>query len=171
MGRAISKLGIWLLLVYFTWFGTPRLSPGGEYSVFDMLGVASLPFVAVNVSRNCSCPILFFLFGCLGMLPFSCLLLEEWTRYPQYKEPILAAIILRACIPIVGVGFLCRTLAVHWPTSPSPEDDGHCKGCGYNLTGIVSGICPECGALIASSKENGGRIQNIDVRPTYDPPG
>jgi hypothetical protein len=23
---------------------------------------------------------------------------------------------------------------------------GHCRGCGYNLTGIESGRCPECGA-------------------------
>jgi predicted amidophosphoribosyltransferase len=22
---------------------------------------------------------------------------------------------------------------------------GHCQSCGYNLTGNVSGICPECG--------------------------
>lgn len=27
-----------------------------------------------------------------------------------------------------------------WPKSPKP---GHC-GCGYNLTGNVSGVCPEC---------------------------
>ena len=27
---------------------------------------------------------------------------------------------------------------------------GHCQKCGYNLTGNVSGICPECGAKIAA---------------------
>ena len=26
---------------------------------------------------------------------------------------------------------------------------GHCQECGYNLTGNVSGVCPECGAKIA----------------------
>lgn len=25
---------------------------------------------------------------------------------------------------------------------------GHCVGCGYNLTGNVSGVCPECGKAI-----------------------
>jgi hypothetical protein len=25
---------------------------------------------------------------------------------------------------------------------------GHCQCCGYNLTGNVSGVCPECGAEI-----------------------
>lgn len=26
-----------------------------------------------------------------------------------------------------------------------PDDAGHCSGCGYDLTGNVSGVCPECG--------------------------
>ena len=29
---------------------------------------------------------------------------------------------------------------------------GHCVHCGYNLTGNVSGVCPECGTAVASSK-------------------
>ncbi len=29
-----------------------------------------------------------------------------------------------------------------------PQPRGHCAGCGYNLTGNVSGICPECGTPI-----------------------
>lgn len=24
--------------------------------------------------------------------------------------------------------------------------EGHCRCCGYNLTGSTSGVCPECGA-------------------------
>jgi hypothetical protein len=31
------------------------------------------------------------------------------------------------------------------PTAPFPP--GHCRRCGYNLTGNVSGACPECGAV------------------------
>jgi hypothetical protein len=31
---------------------------------------------------------------------------------------------------------------------------GHCRQCGYNLTGNVSGICPECGTRF---REAGGR--------------
>lgn len=30
----------------------------------------------------------------------------------------------------------------------NPADVKRCRECGYNLTGNVSGICPECGALI-----------------------
>lgn len=28
---------------------------------------------------------------------------------------------------------------------------GHCRSCGYNLTGNVSGVCPECGKTIGKS--------------------
>ena len=29
------------------------------------------------------------------------------------------------------------------------EDDGiHCRSCGYNLAGNVSGVCPECGSAV-----------------------
>lgn len=30
---------------------------------------------------------------------------------------------------------------------------GHCKNCGYNLTGNMSGVCPECGSRISSLNE------------------
>ena len=29
------------------------------------------------------------------------------------------------------------------------RESGHCTRCGYNLTGNVSGVCPECGLAIA----------------------
>ena len=30
--------------------------------------------------------------------------------------------------------------------------DGHCASCGYNLTGNVTGICPECGAAVREAR-------------------
>lgn len=29
---------------------------------------------------------------------------------------------------------------------------GHCRACGYNLTGDVSGVCPECGGRITDAE-------------------
>ncbi len=36
------------------------------------------------------------------------------------------------------------TAYLFWPDSRCPPE-GHCQSCGYNLTGNVSGVCPECG--------------------------
>ena len=34
-------------------------------------------------------------------------------------------------------------------------DTRHCGRCGYDLTGNVSGICPECGKVIREEKQSG----------------
>lgn len=39
--------------------------------------------------------------------------------------------------------------AVQWASHPI---QGHCEKCDYNLTGNVSGTCPECGTLIILDK-------------------
>ncbi len=36
-----------------------------------------------------------------------------------------------------------------------PIPAGHSTACGYNLTGNVSGICPECGRPISAAAPNG----------------
>ncbi len=33
---------------------------------------------------------------------------------------------------------------------------GYCKKCGYDLTGNVSGICPECGTPVKAGKPQSG---------------
>jgi predicted Zn-ribbon and HTH transcriptional regulator len=34
------------------------------------------------------------------------------------------------------------------------SEPGQCRNCGYNLTGNVSGICPECGTAVAARKQS-----------------
>jgi hypothetical protein len=34
---------------------------------------------------------------------------------------------------------------------------GCCQGCGYNLTGNVSGICPECGTQVSEAEKGAAR--------------
>ncbi len=47
--------------------------------------------------------------------------------------------------------FACPTAWLFFRDRRCPPP-GHCKTCGYNLTGNLSGICPECGARINSSE-------------------
>jgi hypothetical protein len=44
---------------------------------------------------------------------------------------------------VLGVPFL-----VARRDTANRRQPGHCKDCGYNLTGNVSGVCPECGTEI-----------------------
>ena len=45
---------------------------------------------------------------------------------------------------ILAALILARWLRfLYWLNAPGPKP-GHCS-CGYNLTGNVSGVCPECG--------------------------
>ena len=153
MGTAIAKLGLWLMVVWAITFGQSRIhNGGGTISIFDICALGSLPFVAAHLSKVCGYPLMFLIFGCVGAIPFATLLLDDWGRYSWFSdESVLAAILFRACVPVVGMGLLCRALAVHWPDFSEPIDDGHCKVCDYNLTGNVSGICPECGTAISKT--------------------
>ena len=62
--------------------------------------------------------------------------LDKWTEFS------LLAVLLLVAIP---------TLLV-WRFVPKfPR--GHCRRCGYNLTGLTEARCPECGAGFASDRE------------------
>jgi hypothetical protein len=43
-----------------------------------------------------------------------------------------------------------------WRRWHQPLGPGHCQACGYNLTGNVSGVCPECGGVVRGTVEGTG---------------
>ena len=51
-------------------------------------------------------------------------------------------------IPIGALGAIALSLAVALIPSRKPRAPNQCDSCGYDLTGNVSGICPECGTPI-----------------------
>ncbi len=68
------------------------------------------------------------------------------TAPNELRGPLLLAPILlifgTSFVGAVLVGFWIRTVrGAGYPA-------GCCKGCGYNLTGNTSGVCPECGEKI-----------------------
>lgn len=66
------------------------------------------------------------------------------SRLP--KTFALGNVALRVLVPIAVSTWPAR-LAYRWIARPRPRPAGaRCKSCGYNLTGNVSGVCPECGA-------------------------
>ena len=51
---------------------------------------------------------------------------------------------------LLFIASLLPTAILWWHRRIPP---GHCQACGYNLTGNVSGICPECGMRIEQEVE------------------
>jgi hypothetical protein len=56
--------------------------------------------------------------------------------------------------PVAWIPLLPVTALTAWLWHVKPDvlipADGICAKCGYNLTGNVSGICPECGSRISA---------------------
>lgn len=61
----------------------------------------------------------------------------------DYNGPIGRGVVL--LIPLVYPLLFLAVLA--WFTRKPVVQEGHCR-CGYDLTGNVSGVCPECGAAV-----------------------
>ncbi len=52
---------------------------------------------------------------------------------------------LNAGLYVLGAASI---LAVVLHRYQRPVPSGHCRECGYDLTGNVSGVCPECGVEV-----------------------
>lgn len=74
-----------------------------------------------------------------------------WT--PQHKD-----VFVPLWMPLVLVIF--PTFIFWWRERRCPK--GHCQTCGYDLTGNVSGICPECGEKIV------GQVEDLPGPPSCD---
>jgi hypothetical protein len=79
----------------------------------------------------------------------------DYIRSPAAYRPLVAW--LDVGIPLVMVSFPLAaglagsyTLAKHARFWRLPFTAGRCPGCGYDLTGNVSGTCPECGESVAA---------------------
>ena len=90
--------------------------------------------------------LVFFVWSCLAALFFRWSGLDALP--PEIDLPFLPYTIAFLLYAIAA----CR----HWlhPTRGEPVP-GFCTRCGYNLTGNVSGICPECGGPVQPSGQHG----------------
>ena len=65
----------------------------------------------------------------------------EWSWHPIYLSTF--SVTIPGWYPVAAIGF--PTALLWWLDRPRTPA-GHCRNCGYNLTGNVSGRCPECGS-------------------------
>ncbi len=82
---------------------------------------------------------------------------------PNLQSPISGAtnalgvggfILMMVGLPWSGFAGIQLLLRVIWALMEKRSDDtDSCTACGYNLTGNLSGVCPECGTRISGGTE------------------
>jgi hypothetical protein len=80
------------------------------------------------------------------------------TSLHQYVTVSVWLLCLIATPLVLPLAFQVRRSFLQCPKATF----GHCQSCGYNLTGNISGICPECGTPIPKDKK--------EPEPTTDNP-
>ncbi|HXE54845.1 MAG TPA: hypothetical protein VN541_17625 [Tepidisphaeraceae bacterium] len=68
--------------------------------------------------------------------------------FPEYICPYFVPFAMTLVLPI---GYLARRILVR----RTRVRLGHCIRCGYDLTGNISGVCPECGTPVRQASEAG----------------
>lgn len=82
----------------------------------------------------------------VGSTPWTFPSLRSWPT--AKKMGYLLVIFLPLWVPLVLVGVPSAIL--WWSDRRTPK--GHCRSCDYDLTGNVSGICPECGTPVPDAR-------------------
>jgi len=90
--------------------------------------------------------------GGLGRYPYSRLEVSKGVLYGRIRVPLWQIAAALAAYPIF-------VMARRDETRRRRRSRGQCVACGYDLTGNLSGVCPECGTE-AKRLEGGGRDHN-----------
>lgn len=77
-----------------------------------------------------SSPARFFLLGAVALF---------WFTPPEFRTFLLVV------GAIAGLGWIIHHTSLYLKAPKHPP--GHCQRCGYNLAGLDSRACPECGAV------------------------
>lgn len=154
-GRAVAKLAVWAVVtVALATFGTGMVRetpPHLEWTPLHVLPFATLVVGAYRGGRHFVQNRLLVAYAVMCAIGFLDLLLPDARdRYALQMDMVSIWFyvartgVFFAALPIICiyVGTLGRRRAL--------RDAGHCT-CGYDLTGNVSGRCPECGSPITHS--------------------
>lgn len=128
-----------------------RIIPSDSFD--QALSGVLLIFVA-GLARQCRNGLLFLVFGCsLGFILAFLWMDPRVSLAIKYGSSSDWDITTRACTITIGFGIAFHWCVIVWniggPARRSPMEG--CRESGYNLTGNVSGNCPECGTSIRPS--------------------
>jgi hypothetical protein len=136
----ISVLGGFLLGAYATMFVWPAMWPLGGM-IGAGWGLLTTIVVALTLLRK---PLIVAV--PLVYLP----VFVSVTLNPYAGQPSAALVFA------VGILLLDSVIAFLVLPNEDRHQPGTCRSCGYNLTGNISGVCPECGTRIRESTSQTG---------------
>jgi hypothetical protein len=74
-----------------------------------------------------------------------------WQFPRDFRVAKVAAVFERTAYQGVFIALALATILLRLPGGTAPPP-GRWRSCGYDLTGNVSGRCPECGALVTAKR-------------------
>lgn len=166
--KCALTLCVWIPVSWFVgeWFvGTRTIWPA-RMSAYTPLAVCAL-IGAVHAGRYRGPNVIYLVYGTLASWP----LIAQYTsrgwrlgRNTTDTEMLRMAMVISAYV--VGLSLVCRfaaRLSGRW-SGYSKFPAGHCQTCGYDLTGNVSGRCPECGRAIErfDAPSSAAKFENLD---------
>ena len=151
-----ERLGWGLLLLW--WVGIvvasgvqPRLSRLGCFTLIDYGLMLCIPLGSWLTARFCPWRPLHFLYGVVTSSLFLDLYASDNLCWMGPSTPSPLRIVLTWLVISISVGCACRWIAFHCARPRCRP--GYCHECDYDLTGNVSGICPECGSPLPKQPE------------------
>jgi hypothetical protein len=67
----------------------------------------------------------------------------QWLPSVDHSSGIMVVVPIWMLLVVIAI-----PTAFLWVRDRRRFPRGHCQACGYNLTGNVSGVCPECGRKV-----------------------
>lgn len=136
-------------LMEFSWSRTDRvahLAAGGVLIVLLISILAEFSSVLLDIMVH---PVLLLL-SILGAIAFSAVVLAAMMIVGRTIGFILNRVTRVLPDGVETFGDLARLVA--------GENRGYCESCRYNLTGVVSERCPECGSLIEAARRASAQV-------------
>ena len=146
--RCIACLAAWFVLIHFAaGIFSPGLSRISYPQPIDLLILALIPVGALHAAKFARAGLVFTAYGGLASTVFWIYYLFEGSTLTMADDSVFLNMIITACLLTIVLAATCRFAASQrdrWEGLFRPPP-GHCQKCGYDLTGNVSGRCPECG--------------------------
>lgn len=161
VARALSRLLMGLLIPFTVSLYAPRpIPPGNVWSRGDTLATVALLTGAFAAGRVAFSSLSYFAYGVAGGACIGLVFLPDSNQvwriayggppFSDYLKHYYAAI--AACGLLGVIAGKCGAMTRGRDECSVPT----CRACGYNLTGNISGTCPECGTGVTCENDPEG---------------